>query len=541
MVILFFGCISLLGATEEAPNKNHEITINLDSRIPSFYQKDILGLNSLLNTGSLSYEHPDLPAIYKETGSRVVRFPGGTPANYYDFKSGFLDILEGKKKKMLSMNFYTRQSKGEKGYRTDTFIDFMKDSGTDVSLILNICTRDEQSTREWLTLFREAGVNVKYVEIGNELYFTSYDDIILDVHDYIKKAKSYSAVVKEIFPQAKIGVLVTSHSFTSDSFLDEKVNYKNLKKRIVEWDSAIAEENFYDAVIIHLYGSPGVSYFAKKEEIPGYLTLYQNCHNHVDFQLDKTMNYLQERFNGKAVWVTEWHVGGFSKAMNSVRLRYSHLGVVYSVSFLLDLFKYPFIELSSHHSLPKMVGFDKDARGKSASKYKHRPIRKKANFYGIHFFKDAIERCDRYKQINLVGSQTYNGTGKYPGEFKQLKAGYFSNNECGYLYIVNRFAQPHTLQSLNILDRKNVKIERTLILQALKEGKDIEGEASEFKEIPYQGESSLTIPPYSAVRIKFSYDNEDAIDELGLYPGVEIDPYVKEHQEKLKKQAQSKK
>ena len=83
--------------------------------------------------------------------------------------------------------------------------------------MLNVVTQPVEHTKDWVNHCKELGLNLTHVEIGNEVYFGNYKKKVPSVNYYLENGQEHSNEVKAIFPKAKIGVVISSHSCTEDS------------------------------------------------------------------------------------------------------------------------------------------------------------------------------------------------------------------------------------------------------------------------------------------------------------------------------------
>lgn len=499
-ILLDIGCQSL-----QQQKSAVKVDLEIETSSHSF-SKDILGVNSLLTQDLLTYRHPDLARKYQESGSQVVRFPGGTPANFYNFETGFLDEDPRSPKHMSMMKWMNdiMRNRQSDGYRTEDFVQFLKKTGSETNLVLNILTQDAEYTRRWLQLFKTQEQSVKYVEMGNEVYFGMYKNQLSDVDEYIHRAKEHAAAVRAVSPETKIGVVIPSQCFFLPNYLDNFQSGNRYIPRIDQWYDRMAEEDFYDAIIIHFYPKMGVARDLPLEEFPAYPTLYRNCITHVNNKMPQSMEFFRKQFGDKEFWVTEWHVGGFSKKMRKVRLRHSYLGALYSTSFFLELFQYPEIKLSGHHSLPKLVTLPPNEDFIKSEQTHTQELRKTANFSSLTYYKPAVEECHTYANVTVKGTLSYPGIDKLPGEVADLRAGYFSHEKGGYLYLINRFDRPYEIESIQWPGSQSMKVLELTQMLAPEEGLD--EESIQVKEIAFDANKTMLIPPYSALRIKVVND-----------------------------------
>ncbi|MGB2129733.1 MAG: hypothetical protein ACPHXR_09685, partial [Flavicella sp.] len=288
----------------------------------TYLKKGTYGLNN--NTFSASYhiDHPSFLKAYRDLGSPTIRYPGGTVANYINLKTGKAKAWENAsaKSQLRVKNLNRSIQRNGKRYGASelkSFIKFAKNYDVNTTFVLNISSMSLKDTDFVLQKIFKAGVSLKCVELGNELYFGTYKDVVKNVDDYLTLAKERSLLVKTYFPNAKIGVLLPSHVYTHESFLDE---VEDSTDRQINWYKALQKETFYDALVLHLYATNGMNFKTPKKEFLDYKDSYRFSISHADGKYKSTMQAIDKDFPNKEVWLTEYHVGGFGGAVRFYRL-----------------------------------------------------------------------------------------------------------------------------------------------------------------------------------------------------------------------------
>lgn len=138
--------------------------------------------------------HPDTVNRLKETGFKIVRYPGGATADQYDFRNN-------------------RNKRNGEVYWTNTqaFIDVCNQLGAQKLICFNYGSGTPEEAADWV---RHANVelngNVMYWAVGNESYGTwSYDthSFRQDATLYAQFVRDTIALAKAIDPRIKIGVI----------------------------------------------------------------------------------------------------------------------------------------------------------------------------------------------------------------------------------------------------------------------------------------------------------------------------------------------
>ena len=481
-----------------------EIEMTIDLNNGHQLNKGVFGVNSALPAQYYDYSTPGFIDRYIELGKPLIRFPGGTYANYYDFDSGFFIPYDGisaaNQKRVDDWNkgvIKKKQTIGSYSYKD--FCEFANQTDADYTLVLNILGKTAADTKRWMEGIKATGQVVKYVEIGNEVYFGNYDPVIPTVQEYIRRGQNHAEAVRAVFADAKIGVIIPSQIYTRETFLNELDTDKSTKQ--LDWYEELPKSNFYDAVIIHLYSSLGMSNnIASEAEFIPYKDAYYNCLSHSDKKFDETFNGIREKFPQKEVWVTEYHVGGFSGLLRKYRFRYSYLGGLYTANFMLKLFSVPEVTISNWHSVTQLI----EDSGNSGNM----SFGKKVNFEFVGIFKELIAEANIYASVSLRGDGSYTGMGEYGGTYSDLNAGFFYNNESGYLMVVNKSDKTYSLTNKNLLIEdggKVVDMQDAVSLTPtddLSLTKALESEDKFLLKKVAVNANGISLPPFSITRIK---------------------------------------
>ena len=166
------------------------------------------------NDGLLS--DPRFISDVSDLGVTVLRYPGGTSANYYDFSAGkgYVDWVGGSGQYNSS------------GITTDQYIQFMKDAHIHAGMITanvyksgykNWPGNNWISSRvagDWVKHTNAAGFHIEYWELGNEVFS---NDELGDADSqvpgltrdlYIAKVHEWSKAMKAVDPTIKVGIVV---------------------------------------------------------------------------------------------------------------------------------------------------------------------------------------------------------------------------------------------------------------------------------------------------------------------------------------------
>lgn len=401
------------------------LTLELQLKESRPLEKDCYGANLQLHSGPIWFDHPALTEKYIEAGKPFFRFPGGTPANFYNPETGLMNEEVPTHHDYAALNKKILQKTGGTGDTPEGFFEFAEKTGARYSVVLNVCTRTVEQNREWLEELAKQGIEIPCFEIGNELYFGLYSWAFANPQDYVSRAKASTKMIRKIFPKAKVGVVVPSHIYTFEVFLEGR--QPHLPKRQQQWMELLEKERFFDAVVIHLYSNLGMDKQVKEEELLRFAESYSNAVDYAERHLDKALDLLETKFPGKEIWITEYGIGGFRGALSKYGLRHSHLGSLHSDLMLLRFLSRPSITVSNWHSFSQCIDYDWASRG-----IKDEPL---VPFHHLTLFADPVRNSEQYVPV-------HNDAGN------PVEAGAFIGPKKGYVIVLNKQAERRVLKEL---------------------------------------------------------------------------------------------
>jgi len=170
----------------------------------------------------------------KLTGVGNIRYPGGTAGNDWDWKLG-------RSERHQDYSYLPAQVKPA-----------ADQAGVTPMWVMNIITRDIQHGLDGLAEAASAGLPIRWVEIGNELYLGRNAELFPTGKEYGQKAKEWIAAIKSVYPDAKCALSTTM---------------KHAGDRTTNWTrDAISTCDNYDALVVHLYVWVGLEPQAPKNE-----------------------------------------------------------------------------------------------------------------------------------------------------------------------------------------------------------------------------------------------------------------------------------
>lgn len=495
-------CIQIIGQT-----------VALDIEIVDYskrtkLQQGTYGVNN--NTFSASYhiDHPSFLKAYRDLGNPTVRYPGGTVANYINLKTGKAAAWEdaSSKSKLRVKNLNRSIQRNGKRYGKDelnSFIAFAKQADVRTTFVLNVTSMSYDDTDYVFNKIAKSGIIIECVEMGNELYFGTYKDIVPDVSSYLILVKERTKLVKSYFPTAKIGLLLPSHVYTHESFLDEVVEASD---RQILWYNALQKEDFYDALVLHLYSSNGMNRTTKRNDFLAYKESYRYAISHADGKYGSAMKDIEHDFPGKEVWLTEYHVGGFGGDVRSYRLRYAYLGALFTANFMMKLLETPKITIGSWHSMVQMLRYPKKIGQQLEA---DTPLQKTVNYHFFKAFKSPVQTASHFLKVAFNNQTNYKGLGDYTGQYSDVEAGVFIAAISGncQLIVFNKWEKSYkiNLDDLAVsLQGKPYKITTMQPDINLEYSKSLSSETTFSNNVQDPTGTSLMLPPFSMTIVEFA-------------------------------------
>lgn len=203
------------------------------------------GVNGNAGTINMPWNNPQLLAGFVRTGANSIRYPAGTIANTWDWDRGWIDPTVPDS---LLINWVVseRWKEANVRYPIEHFAVAIKASGAEPVYVLNMLSKDLEHSLRGLRRAKAAGLPVRYIEMGNELYF----NLKLETarfptpEDYGKTCYQWIAAIKKEFPEAKCAVV------SWEQVRGER--HKQWTERVLQYATNA------DAVIFHVYTPFGI-------------------------------------------------------------------------------------------------------------------------------------------------------------------------------------------------------------------------------------------------------------------------------------------
>lgn len=475
-----------------SPDVIHDLKVHIFDSESFSINKHIFGIHGALLWSPLRYGDSVLADAYQNLGFSLIRFPGGTDANYYLWRSADYGCNTNKQIGSVSQDrikrFNRSLSRKNRTYSTDDFVSFLNQTRSDFSLVVNVLCDTPQSTKEWMENLRDKGITVKYVELGNELHFEEYAWAFPSAEDYVETAQKHVLEVKRVFPEAKIGIVASSSSFRAKNFPSFDLMAKNNRHRMgLAFDKLAAAASFADALVIHIYSTLDPSH---RDKILNRLDIgraYQNGISHFDNRVLLSLHYLHDLNPDKEIWITEWGLA-FYDWLRSHETGFvsSYYNALFVMNGLLIFALEPEAAVANYHNITNLWSY--------AEKLKTNPT-----YEVIQLLKDPMNQAIKIAPVNLIGGRAYVGThSEYGNSSPELYAAFFHNDSHGYLIILNKLGNHYRVSSLS--SDSNLTLKPDELLQIVPVKSPASSDLRKTQQ-SLNGNETIDIPPYSITKI----------------------------------------
>ncbi|MCK5782440.1 MAG: T9SS type A sorting domain-containing protein [Flavobacteriales bacterium] len=255
-----------------ASGNNAVITIYLNDEINKIYPT-VLGMNTTFRSSNEMATNPTRTELYKQSGWKTYRYPAGSGSNEFFFDGNAPSTSELHKVKIkkevpdgASSNVGIIDGTKSKNFKPSDFIQFKSEVNGEATVVVNYfmarymkaSNRTERVLKaaqyaakfvKYMNVDNDA--NIKYWEIGNEIYGKWEDGFYVDGSDgdghfigevtpteYGEDLIVFAEEMKKIDPSIKIGAII----------LDNRMDAKDWNNKVIE-----AAKEHIDFLVVHNY------------------------------------------------------------------------------------------------------------------------------------------------------------------------------------------------------------------------------------------------------------------------------------------------
>ena len=238
----------------------------------------------------------------KQLSPSVLRIPGGDVGNYWNWRRG--GLIENTADLPAGLPFFLRFKARQ--YTASKLTDFqagLAATNTQPIFVLNMLTDSLDSQLTMLRAARELGLEIRYIELGNEFYFNipNYKKTFPNPRAYGLVAKQWAEAIAREFPDAKIAVVGV-------------VPAPEKPPRLQNWNKVMRGTVLpqVDAITLHIYNGHGLA--SKVEPSDSYPDLAPEDVSTIlgepfrNWQLLRRDRNYQAIPQNKQIWITEYNL-----------------------------------------------------------------------------------------------------------------------------------------------------------------------------------------------------------------------------------------
>jgi hypothetical protein len=442
-------------------------------------------------------DNPQKVAAVQQTAPGVIRFPGGSQSNYYDWKTGQL-ALNPQPDSSAYYKFWAGVApKINRAFPTGVHMEqyqtLAAQIAADVILVPNLETSSVSDQAAWFNQLAADHSLPKTIELGNEFYIAMANDphVIRQWPDEpasLAVMKQYADALRPLVgPGAKFAIQSAGAAFTTLSGTSAR-----FAQRLLAWDAALAPADWFQAVTIHLYPDPGK--IVQQAGNPGPDKRFQLFMGRADAGVDRALNDLAARLPGKEIWITEWSpIGGnaWQASSNPDVVVPPQMNAQLAASETLAILRHPAVTRSLYFTLngDGNSPFEVYVAGASGS-YAPMPVA-----LVLQWFDEAANHGGTFQRVVDNGSQPLTGLGEFSESYRPVEGGLFHSASGTTLIVQNASAEPLWYDPTQA--GQNPHPARVEVLAA--DFSDVTRAAARVQTL--DPSAPVTIPPFSLVRM----------------------------------------
>jgi len=428
----------------------------------------------------------------------VCRFPGGSQANFYDWRSGHLDF-----RAEPSSSAYVKFWAGvaprinaafPRGVHYEEYARFARAVGVEPILVPNLETSTVEDQVAWLRQIASEAAAPHHVEMGNEFYLAMLDDPDSmarwpNLAAQQRTVQRYAAAFRPYLPQdAKIATQAADEGFFAPASRESP-----FVRRLLTWNDGLHPEGWFDAVTIHTYCAlQNLTDETASDTTVGARRILDALMAHADDGLATVVHTLARRVPGKEIWHTEWNPRGaspgdyggarepFTDAVLMHAVARTHFTVLREPAVAMTLY----FTVGFAQATPWAV-FLPDGKGG----YVPRP-----QALALAWFAQAANGGRTYQRLADPKADRVPGGGKLHESYAPVEAGLFRGRGTTLL-IQNAAASPRTLHLPVDLASRAVELAETLSPALARRGR------LPAAPTPVATHGDIDLPAYSLTRL----------------------------------------
>jgi hypothetical protein len=331
----------------------------------------IVGFNSPV-TWDFPHEDPAMPAAAATLHPQLLRYPGGTIANYWDWRSGHLAMPSAEnpwfyRKALMDAAPIARRAHPD-GCSAEHFAQVAAQMGAEFILVPNLETATADDEAERVAEMAAQGIVPTRIEMGNEFWLGSMDEHVRarfpDWSTTLELTRQYLDALAPFLPAgAKVAVQSAGTGYHAVEFGEAARSVPT-----VAWDEAMRPEPWFHAVTAHWYPLPdSVVGPGTEASMPGNIdAVLPALVARAEEGHCRGLDRLAQQMPGKEIWLTEW--GPLEiRLLQGLGPRFTAFWLHYVARSLIAMLTHPQVTVIQYHALLFDGGltavFGRDANG----------------------------------------------------------------------------------------------------------------------------------------------------------------------------------
>ncbi len=444
-------------------------------------------------------------AVLKTMAIGLDRFPGGSDANFYNWRTGMIEI-QARPDSSPYVRFWANAAVKiaqafPHGITLEEYTSFSQQIGAQVILVPNLESSSIAEQVEWFKRLAGEGAVPRRIELGNEFWVAMGNDPASLAHwpdepTTMRIMKQYADAIKPYLPaDAKLAVQAATGA------LDVPEHPRaRFWQRLRQWDEDLRPEPWFDAVTLHLYprlrdvmGDPqaGVTPPTTENAMPRLKAMMAR----VDEGVERILQDTERRLPGKEIWVTEWNPRGANEVVargGAVEPTSPAMVMLLTTRMALVYLRHPSVTASLFFEFdvgPRNIFamFLPDGRGS------YSPLPAAA---ALRWLSEAANGGGTFQRVVRAGAQPIAGGGRLPESYFSVEGGLFQSGGRRVLILQN--ASPDTF-SYDPSDQVPGKLPSKIEFMSMPNLADTTKQAARIDTQNPQG--LIKILPFSVTRI----------------------------------------
>jgi len=400
------------------------------------------------------FEHllddPQKIALTKQMHLGFVRFPGGSDANYYQWRTGLFSI-----EVFPNSSKYTRfwgkvipniRRRHPDGISLEQFSQFAAAIGAEVVLVPNLETSSVADQAAWFKQLRQDGNLPTHIEMGNEFWVAMGNDPNVlkkwpDEPTTRRVTRQYLEALRPYFlPGTKVAIQSAGSAFSIPG--PARMAFG---RRLKDWDDHLKPEPWFDAVTLHLYPHLRQVLGRAAESAPQELK-FRAMMARVDGGVERVLGDIERRLPGKEIWITEWNPRGVDHTQPDPFTAAENMHLVTKMT--LAYLRHPSVTMS----LFFMVSF-------SASRYNKLFLPEADGRYVptptaviLRWFNEAANGGSSYQGYIEPAEKRVSGGGLWAEDFVPIEAALFRARDHTTLIVQNATPESRSLDLPQVIE-----------------------------------------------------------------------------------------